>query len=492
MKQRILTELEPKQVFRYFEDLTRIPRESGKEQEVTDYLIHFAQEHGLEYQKDEFLNVVIRKNASPGYEGQPGVILQAHSDMVCEKNSDLAHDFSKDPLPLVVRDGRVAAVGTTLGADNGLGVAIALAILSDPDACHPALEFLCTSDEERGMTGAIHFDFAQLTGASLLNLDGSDLGVLVTGCAGGPGAETVLPGDRTPADPDWISMRLAIKGLTGGHSGEDIHRNRASAIKLLGRMLAAVEKVTEFRLCWISGGQKYNAIPREAEAMILLPKETAEGAKDAVQKLILSLKDEYRVTEGGLAASANLERVGQKGSSEECNPFDRDITMAVVDFLTLCQNGVVRMDPEFEGLVESSVSLGVVRTEDDKIIFQSLTRSSIESIYLDLFDNLRRLAHCVGAETSILSNCPEWSYDPDSKLRRICQDIYREMYGADPQVLVLHAGLECGVFYKNAGRPLDMIAMGPDIRDLHAPGESIIISSVQEFWDYFRQILAAL
>lgn len=492
MKERILSEIEPKEVFRHFEDLTRIPRESGKEQQVTDHLIRFAVEHGLEWQRDEFLNVVIRKKAASGYEDRPGVILQAHSDMVCEKNSNVAHDFYRDPLPLLVSEDRISAVGTTLGADNGLGVALAMAILADHDARHPALEFLCTSDEERGMTGAIQFDFSQLTGKYLLNLDGSDMGVLVIGCAGGPGVQTELKGERLTKDAGWVEMRLAIKGLTGGHSGEDIHRGRASAIKLLGRLLATVERTSELRLCQISGGQKYNAIPREAEATISLPKDKAETARLEVERLVQQIKKEYRITESGLDVSITLEGEADQRIGRELLPLDPKTTQAVLDFINLCQNGVVRMDPEFGDLVESSVSLGIVRTEGDLVTFQSLTRSSMESIYDELYFGIKRLARRVGAKTSIISDCPEWSYDPNSELRRVCQNVYRDMFASEPQVLVLHAGLECGVFYKSAGRYLDIVAMGPDIRDLHAPGEYIIISSVQRFWEYFNQVLSAI
>lgn len=268
MKERLLTNTEPIDVFHYFEDLTFIPRESGNEKEVSDYLVNFAKEHGLEYKQDEWYNVLIRKEATPGYEDHPGVIVQAHMDMVCEKNGDVEHDFAKDPIVFEVEDDRVIAKNTTLGADDGIGVSFGLALLADDSIKHPAIEFVCTSDEERGLQGIENFDFTQLKGDYVINVDSDDEGVVVVGCAGGPVVKVNVPIRKVPADHKKEYYAIKITGLRGGHSGEDIHRGRANANKLLIRVLRALEENVRFDLSDITGGLKYNAIPRNAEAVI--------------------------------------------------------------------------------------------------------------------------------------------------------------------------------------------------------------------------------
>lgn len=281
MKERLLTNTEPIDVFHYFEDLTFIPRESGNEKEVSDYLVNFAKEHGLEYKQDEWYNVLIRKEATPGYEDHPGVIVQAHMDMVCEKNGDVEHDFAKDPIVFEVEDDRVIAKNTTLGADDGIGVSFGLALLADDSIKHPAIEFVCTSDEERGLQGIENFDFTQLKGDYVINVDSDDEGVVVVGCAGGPVVKVNVPIRKVPADHKKEYYGIKITGLRGGHSGEDIHRGRANANKLLIRVLRALEENVRFDLSDITGGLKYNAIPRNAEAVIGIEKED-KAAVDAL------------------------------------------------------------------------------------------------------------------------------------------------------------------------------------------------------------------
>lgn len=490
--ERVLQNIEPKEVLAYFEDLSRIPRESGNEMAVTDYLISFAKEHGLKWYRDDFLNVLIRKKATRGYENRPGVILQGHTDMVCEKNGDTVHDFTKDPIKLVVEGDRITADGTTLGADDGIGIAIALAFMADEKSEHPDLELLCTSDEERGMGGVEGFDVNLLKGRILINLDADDEGVFVVGCAGGPAVRTEIPVTREEVLLNRVAMRVEVRNLKGGHSGEDIHRGRANSIKLMGRILMALEREVELQLVDITGGLKYNAIPREAEALIYVKNEDVEKAQIIVGKMQEIFRNEYYLTDKDVTLNAIILHDEKNEFNGGNKPLNKASLKALINYVCFAETGIVRMNMELKDTVESSVSLGVIRMEKDKVIFETLTRSSIESVYMEMYYKLQRLAESVGGETILMSNCPEWEYNPDSYIKSVFEETYKRMYGKDPEIWILHAGLECGVFKKKIFGAIDMIAAGPDVRDLHTPGEYFTISSLSRFWDFFREAMKSI
>jgi len=485
MENRILGNTEPREVFHYFEDLTRIPRESGNEAAVCAYLAEFARAHGLEYQVDEAHNIIMRKPAGKGFENRPGVILQAHMDMVCEKNAGVAHDFERDPIAFEIDGDKVIAKETTLGADDGIGVAVALAVLADDSRPYPPLEFVCTADEERGMTGVEAFDAGLIQGEILVNLDSDDEGIFIIGCAGGPVVKVFLPiqWEGTPAGRR--ALRLSAKGLLGGHSGEDIHRNRANSIKLLCRMLYTLKESVDFSLADFTGGLKYNAIPREAEAVITVDAADVERVKAVTAAYQAIAAKEYWLSDPGITLTCEEAPAAKKtltGASRD----------ALMNYLYFTQSGITRMNPEFPDIVESSVSLGVVRLEESQAVIQVMTRSSMKSMYEEMFNHIRRLTELAGASYEVMSCCPEWEYDPDSRVKKTFGDLYQKMFGTEPKYLVLHAGLECGDLGSKAPRKLDMISMGPDVRNLHAPGEYVTISSVQKFWKFFREAICQL
>lgn len=485
MKPGILAHLEPSAVFHYFEDLTKIPRGSGNEAAVCSYLEEFAKARRLEYTRDASNNILMRRPAAPGFEDHPGVILQAHMDMVCEKNAGVEHDFTRDPIAVSIDGDRIIARDTTLGADDGIGVAMALAALADESLACPALEFVCTTDEERGMSGVEAFDASQLRGEILINLDSDDEGVFIIGCAGGPVVKVFLPLSREDVPAGLTPLRLRVRGLLGGHSGEDIHRCRANAIKLLCRLLYTLRETVDLTLLDLTGGMQYNAIPREAEALIAVPAGDAAKVRETVADYQAVFSREFRFSDPDIALTC---RSGEP-MARALTPAGRD---ALLNYLYFTQSGIVRQNPEFPDTVESSVSLGVVRLEDSRAVIHIMTRSSSRSMFEEMFAHIRRLSALYGASYDVLSSCPEWEYDPDSAVKRLCGQIYREMFGADPRYMILHAGVECGVLGGRAPRKLDMISMGPDVRNLHAPGEYFTISSTQKLWRFLRELLHRL
>jgi dipeptidase D len=483
---RVLENIEPKNVFEYFEDLTRIPRGSGNEDKVCQYLIDFAEKNGYSWHKDDMKNLLIRVPATPGYENHPTVIIQGHTDMVCEKNQGTEHDFEKDPIKIEIEGDKIIAKETTLGADDGMGIALAMAVASDKTVQHPPLEIVCTSDEERGMTGVEAFDTSLLKGRKLINLDADDEGVFVVGCAGGPVVRIEIPISWESIKEGYVPIEIKITGLKGGHSGEDIHRGRANSNKLLSRVLNAVELKTDYQLAKISGGLKYNAIPREAGAIIYVPSAFKEDVISIVKDMEETFKKEFYSIENDLSVAAEE----YKGTCEKT--LSEESKNKIVNFVTLSQCGIMRMNPVLEGVVESSVSIGVVWLEEDKAVILTMTRSSSESMYMDMYYNIVRLAKLMGGTTYTMSNCPEWEYNPHSEIKNLFESTYKELFNKEPKFLVLHAGLECGVFAKKIPEYVDMIAAGPDIRDLHTPGEYVTISSVQKFWKFFKEVFKRL
>ncbi|MCB6992536.1 beta-Ala-His dipeptidase [bacterium 210820-DFI.6.37] len=413
---------------------------------------------------DQYYNVLIRKAATPGYEDHPGgVILQAHMDMVCEKNCDVVYDFDKDPIEFELEGDKIIAKKTTLGADDGIGVALGMALLAEPGLKHPPLEFVCTTDEERGMTGIENFDFGLLRGDRVINLDNDEESIFVVGCAGGPVVRVELPVDRKPAKQDLEYYELTLRGLVGGHSGEDINKGRANANKLLVRVLMKIHSCMGFELANFSGGLKYNAIPRNAEAVIGIPKGKAAELQTIIGDYQRIFKEEYRNNDPDIVLSC-------KKTEPAAYVLGEPSKLRVLDYINFSQNGVVRMDIDYPQFVESSVSVGVVEIDEDRAVIQVMTRSSRVSQYEHLLEQIVRLTERLDGTYQIMSNCPAWEYDDESQLKDLYEEVYREVYQKEPSFMILHAGVEASEFPKHIDRKLEMISVGPDARNLHAPG----------------------
>ncbi len=477
-----LKNLQPVEVFKYFEKLSQIPRGSGNEKEVSDYLVSFAEEQHLEYVQDSALNVVIRKKATPGFENSPAVVLQGHMDMVCEKNKDIEHDFTKDPLKLRIIDDMIYATDTTLGADNGIAVAMGLAILASNEYHHPAIELLVTTSEETGMDGAMALEPKNIKGRILINIDSEEEGTLLVSCAGGLTAKTTIPAVWEEIDATLVPYIVKIRGLKGGHSGMEIDKERGNSNKLMGRILMSILPEIDFRLSSLNGGSKHNAIPRETDAVILVRADD----KALIEKKICECKEmfttELRTSDPDLRVEfETLPTIPQEMLSKES-------TNNVVNYLYLLINGVTSMSMDIKGLVESSLNLGVISTYKDSIEFISSIRSSVRSLKNELTNRLIVTAKLNGGSVVTESDYPEWAYNPDSKIRTIFEDVYEKMYSQKPHITAIHAGLECGLFAEKFGQ-LDAISFGPNLYDVHTPNEHMSISSVQRMWEYLLEVL---
>lgn len=521
MKERILTNIEPEQVFKYFEDLTFIPRESGNERAVSDYLVSFAQAHGLEYVQDEALNVMIFKPASPGYEEHPGVILQAHMDMVCAKKSWAEIDFDKDPIPFEVDGDLIVARETSLGADDGIGVAFILALMAETELKHPRLEAVFTTEEETGLFGVEKLDYSRLTGEYVISLDAADEGVAVIGCAGGPVLCSKVPIEfvdfedddktaetRTVTDASFNYYKIKIQGLRGGHSGEDIHRGRAHAIKLMGRLLDELKEIRvaesagpDFLLASFRGGDKSNSISRTAEAVVCIRNGYADTADGDVMTLQLidtaaraeELFGKYADIFSGEFSEADpdLTLTWEKAAVPE-KVLDTVSAEKLLTYIKEAHSGIVRMDRHFPHLVESSVNLGAVRIRPEHAEFWHVVRSSKQEMADEMASGIHDLVDRLGGEYTVPAGSPPWPADHGSTIREAYCRVYFELFGQEPEETVLHAALEPCKMASRAGRKLDMIAFGPDVRNLHAPGEYVTISSCQRLWATLKALLAEL
>jgi dipeptidase D len=473
--------LEPQALWKHFYSLTQIPRPSKKEKAVIDFVVDFGKKLGLETIVDEVGNVIIRKPATPGMENRKGVVLQGHLDMVPQKNSDKVHDFEKDPIEAYVDGEWVTANGTTLGADNGIGVAAAMAVLEATDLQHGPIEALFTIDEETGMTGAFGLKPGLLQGDILINMDSEDEGELYVGCAGGLDAniEFEVKHDKMPGG--FTSYKLAVTGLKGGHSGMDISLGRANSIKLLFRFLYNAEKDFCLKVASIDGGSLRNAIPREAFAVVAVPNEKAAEFEKAVSEFEKIFKAEFALTEPTLAFKS------EKADSPEMI-FDSESQSKLVRAFFGCPNGVVRMSDAMPGLVETSTNLARVYSEGDKVYGKCLLRSSVDSAKEALAQKIAAIFELAGAKIGFDGGYPGWKPNPDSAILKVMQNVYNDMYGKIPEIKAIHAGLECGLLggvYPN----WDMISFGPTIRFPHSPDEKVHIESVKKFWDFLVETL---
>lgn len=481
--ERVLNHLEPQRVLYYFEELTKIPHGSRNTTAISDFCVAFAHAHGLFCRQDAANNVLIRKRASAGYESHPPVILQGHLDMVCEKEPDCTLDFSRDALRLKHDGHYIYAEGTTLGGDDGIAVAYALAILESDTIAHPPLEVILTVDEEIGMLGAAAMELDDVQGRVLLNIDSEDEGVLTVSCAGGATSEITLPIE--PEAAEGLSYTLRVDGLQGGHSGVEINAGRLSANTELAKLLYRLTQALPLRLCEIGGGGKDNAIARSAEARILVAPEQAEALHAAFQAAQQAICAQDRQIEAGL--TLHLTENGPcTAPALTCAA-----TQNAADLLASLPSGVQAMSADIEGLVQTSLNLGILRTQADSIYAAFSVRSSVNAEKAALIANLRACAEAHGARYSEFGAYPAWEYRQDSVLRDTMTETYRALYGKDPAVEAIHAGLECGILSgKLSG--LDAVSFGPNMRDIHTTREKLDIASTQRTWEYLLAILARL
>ena len=478
----VLKDLQPSLVFKYFEEISQIPRGSKNEKAISDYLRNFGESLGLETIQDESLNIIIRKPATPGYENAPGVVLQGHMDMVCEKNKSTNHDFMKDPIKLRIDGDYIYATDTTLGADNGIAVAMGLAVLASNDIAHPAIELLVTVDEEAGMTGAMKLDGNLVKGKYILNLDSEEEGYLLVSCAGGVTALSTLPVNFVDVDSAKSAYLLEIKGLLGGHSGMDIIKQRGNANKLLGRLLNLVD--VNFDLAKVEGGSKNNAIPREADCVIMINNDQKDKLKASVEELTAMFKHELMTSDPGLEILCS-ETEAPKSVLDEASKNN------VIKMLNLMPNAIQTMSMDIENLVESSTNLGVLRTTDSTVTFECAVRSSVKSLKEDITHRMELLISEFGGNLELISDYPAWEYTKGSKLEEICVDAYKNIAGKDPIIMALHAGLECGLLLDKMPHA-EAISFGPNMYDVHTPNEHLSISSTERTWDYLKEILKSI
>ena len=480
MKSEILN-LEPALLWKYFYELNQIPRCSGNEEAAGEYVISFAEKFNLKWKKDHVGNILVSKPASAGMENRPAAVIQGHLDMVCEKNKGTVHDFSKDPIKMLIKDGWVTADGTTLGSDNGIAVAMGLAIMEDDSIVHPPMEFLFTVDEETGLTGATELKNDFLEGRILLNVDSEEEGALYIGCAGGQHTILNKKIDWTHRHEDHKSFLLKIDGLRGGHSGLNIHEEFGNAIKLLSRVLYSLKDKFHYHLAKVDGGSKHNAIPREAEAIIDVPADGVKTLKKVAAEFDKIFKEELRFVDAGVVVSIE----------EQANPkqvFSTDFRDQLVAVLYAMPHGVIAMSHAIEGLVETSTNMAIIETKDNSIEMLTSQRSSIASGVQDIAEKIKALGELGDFKVEQGGGYPAWEPNPESGLLQVCKDIYNNKYGKVPEVKAIHAGLECGIIgEKFAG--MDMISFGPDIEGAHSPDERIKIDSVAHIWEYLLEIL---
>ena len=477
----VLKDLNPSLVFKYFEEISQIPRGSGNEKEISNFLYKFAKDLGLEVIQDEHLNILIRKPATEGYENCPGVILQGHMDMVCEKNKDSDHDFEKDPIDLRIIDDMIYANDTTLGADNGIAVAMGLAVLASNDLAHPSLEVLITSNEEAGMTGANGLDGGILKGKYIINLDSEEEGYLLVSCAGGNRAYVTLPLTYKSVDENKQALLVEVKGLLGGHSGMDIVKQRANSNVVMGRILNLLD--IDYDLVEVNGGSKNNAIPRECEAKVVVDKNQVDALKASVSRIEEILKHEFSTTDPGLKVIVE-ETTADKALADDCK------SKALL-LLNLIPNGIQTQSMDIEGLVESSTNLGVVKTSEDKMSFESAVRSSVATLRENINNKTKLLADSVGANFENTDGYPAWEYVKNSKLEHICVDVYEKLTGKKPIITAIHAGLECGLLLDKMNGA-EAISMGPDMFEVHTPNEHLSIPSVKNVYEFLLEVLASM
>ncbi|MCP4603558.1 MAG: aminoacyl-histidine dipeptidase [Proteobacteria bacterium] len=476
--------LEPKLLWKYFNKICQIPHGSKHEKALGEAVISWAHEKGCEAEMDQVGNVVVRIPATKGCENAPTVILQGHLDMVCEKNSDKEFDFTKDPI-VILRDGDwIMADGTTLGADNGIGLATGLAFLEMPDAVHGPLELLCTVDEETGLVGAQELKPDFINGRMMFNLDAEEDGVFYVGCAGGSDVELKLPVETTSPPVEQVAYLIQIKGLRGGHSGLDINHNRGNAVRLLARALGALSKKVNFTLASIEGGDKHNAIPREATAVALVPKGDEEAFKLIMESQLAGFKDEF------VSEEPEISLVFTPVDTPE-TVLDKDSRNRVMCLVLGLPHGVLAMVRGMDGMVETSTNMARARIEDGFLNVLNSTRSSIASAIDGVNAQIEAVGLAVGAEIHMDGGYPGWKPNMESKMLAIAKEVWKEVHGGEAEFTVIHAGLECCIIGEKFPE-MDMISLGPTIVNPHSPGEKTSVSTVVRFFDFVQAFLVSL
>ncbi len=476
-------ELKPAEVFRYFEEVCRVPRPSKKEEKMIAYLQAFGKRQGLETVTDEAGNVLIKKGATPGKEHLKTVILQSHMDMVCEKNGDVEHDFLADPIHTVIDGEWMRAEGTTLGGDNGIGVATELAVLAADNVAHGPLECLFTVDEETGLTGASALGAGFLGGDILINLDSEDEGEFFVGCAGGANTTATFTYRPVPAPQDGFYFRVEVKGLTGGHSGDDIDKGRANANKLLVRFLTRLNAKYALCLCEIDGGNLHNAIPREAHAVCAVPMADKEAVRVDLNLYLAEVEDECGKTDPNLRMELSSEPPRREA-------MDKETATRLLRALHAVHNGVYAMSRDIPGLVETSSNLASVKqVEGNKVRVVTSQRSSVLSSRKDMSETVRSAFLLGGAEVVTGDGYPGWKPNPASAILKVVVDSYRRLFHTEPKVRAVHAGLECGLFLEKYPW-LDMVSFGPTVLGVHSPDERLWIPTVDKFWRHLLDVLA--
>ena len=477
-----IRDLQPRLVWEIFDDITRVPRPSKREERIREFLVAFAEEHGIEYRCDEIGNVVMRKGATPGYESRQTVILQSHMDMVCEKNADVEFDFERDAIRTCIEDGWVRAEGTTLGADDGIGVAAALAILVDDTVEHGPIEALFTVDEETGLTGAFNLGADMITGKYLVNLDSEDEGEVFIGCAGGVDTLATLRYTAEAAPAEYAYYRLDVAGLCGGHSGDDIDKGRANSNKLAARFMQMAEEQFGARLAMFDGGNLRNAIPREAYIIFGVAAEHGAAVEALAATYAEAVKAEFAATEPNMRLSLSAASVPQYVM--DCESQGR-----LLKALVGVPNGVLAMSAVMPGLVETSTNLASVKFHgEEQIVITTSQRSSVESAKEYAKRHVEAVFALAGCEVLHSDGYPGWAPNPQSDLLEWTLQSYRELFGVEPKVRAIHAGLECGLFLERYPQ-LEMVSFGPTLRGVHSPDERLEIATVDKFWLLLTSLL---
>ncbi len=474
--------LEPKILWNHFTDLNEVPRASKKEERIIQFMVAFAERLGLHHIVDELGNVIIKKPATPGLENRETVVLQSHLDMVHQKNADTLFDFDTEGIKMLVEQDWVRADGTTLGADNGIGVATIMAVLSSSEIVHPPIEALFTIDEETGMTGALGLKGGLLDGAIMLNLDTEDDRELTIGCAGGIDITATGEYQQTELDASKYEFyKLSITGLNGGHSGMDIHKGLGNANKLMNRVLLDLIERFKVEISEIDGGGLRNAIPRESFATLAILSHNVDQVRESIIKWNNIIKDEYGTTDED--CSLDLETVGSTKSF-----ISTEIAQQILRAIYACPNGIYRMSPDIDDLVQTSNNLARVLLKNGKYEILCLTRSSVDTEKMDLAQAIKSCFELIGAQISYGGSYPGWTPKPSAAIVSLMTTVYQEMFDSMPEVNACHAGLECGILGTNYPE-MEMISFGPNIRGAHSPDEKVQISSVQKFWKYFLTVL---
>jgi len=475
-----LAGLQPESVFAYFEKLCSIPHGSGNTKAISDYLVSFAEEQGLRYIQDDLNNVIIFGDATAGYEDHAPVIIQGHMDMVCEKDEDCAIDMEKEGLD-VTHDGHyVFAKGTTLGGDDGIAVAYALALLADKNIPHPPLEVVITVDEETGMFGAADIDLSMLKGRTLVNIDSEDEGVFTVSCAGGARGTIRLPVERRAVYGPCV--RLTVEGLRSGHSGVEIHKNRANANKVMGEFLSRIQQLMPVCITGLSGGAKDNVIPHTCQVTLVALGMYIERINDVAAQLQQEIREQYDEP-NAIVRGDDVDALGGNALTTECSS-------KVIALLNSAPNGVQAWSKDIEGLVQTSLNLGIAQLDEDlRLTFA--VRSSVNAQKQELLDQLRQLAQFHGAQYSQAGEYPAWEYKADSRLRDTMVRVYRKMFEKEPEVVAIHAGLECGLLSEKLPG-LDCVSIGPEMHDIHTSRERLGIASVERTWNFLLEVLKEL